>query len=395
MISLRFETLQALASAEGLAVVAVADPSVLEEDQGYLQRWQESGFAGEMAFMHRDATLLANPSRIFPAARSVVVFGAFYDRGARAPLPDGYGRVARYAWGRDYHKVLRKRLRMLCQRVEQNLGRTVTYRVFSDSVPLLERALARRAGLGFIGKNTMLIMSRAGSFLFLAEVLWDVEMSDIASELAVPQEVDGKAHCGTCSQCLTGCPTGALVGDKLLDARRCISYLTIEKRGVLTAQERAWLGEWIFGCDVCQDLCPFNVISITKRYKPDLAELGSEYGVGQSLDLSLILDIRQEREFVKLFAGTPLMRTKREGLLRNAAVVAANTRAIRALDYLERAVLEDLSPIVRAHALWAYFTLAHQEGTKARARAQELIVRSRNDKDSIVQTEVASLAVAI
>jgi len=372
-------------------VVAVADPSLLEEDQRHLRRWQECGFAGEMAFMQRDADLLANPSRLVPDVRSVVVIGAFYDRGHRHPLPLGHGRVARYAWGRDYHKVLRKRLELLCQRVERHLGRTMNFRFFSDSVPLLERALARRAGLGFIGKNTMLIMPRAGSFLFLAEVLWDIEISGLPSQSAERQEANSKAHCGTCSQCLHGCPTGALVGEKVLDARRCISYLTIEKRGVLTLQERSWIGEWVFGCDVCQDVCPFNVLSIAKKTKPDIAEFGSDFGVGQSLDLGLILKIRGDQEFVKRFSGTPLMRTKREGLLRNAAVVAANTHAMEVLDSLQVAVREDPSPIVRAHALWAYVTLASREGASLRSCVQELVLLSQDDMDPVMQAEAASL----
>jgi epoxyqueuosine reductase len=391
MTSIRFEILQDLARSQGLAVVAVADPGVLEEDQEHLRRWQESGFAGDMAFMQRDPALLANPIRLVTDARTVAIFGAFYDRVGRLPLPAGHGRVARYAWGRDYHKVLRKRLGLLCQRIEQHVGRTMNYRVFSDSVPLLERALARRAGLGFIGKNTMLIMPRAGSFLFLAEVLWDIEISGLPAQAAGRQEANSKAHCGTCSQCLSGCPTGALVEEKVLDARRCISYLTIEKRGVLTIQERAWLGEWVFGCDVCQDVCPFNALSIAKKIKADVAEFGPDFGVGQTLDIARVLKIREEQEFVKRFAGTPLMRTKREGLLRNAAVVAANTHSLDLLDSLEAAVREDSSPIVRAHALWGHVTLALHAGTKARSRAQELVLLSRDDSDSVMRAETSSL----
>jgi epoxyqueuosine reductase len=393
MFSIRFETLQDLAHSEGLSVVAVADPGAFEEDQKHLSNWQDSGFAGEMVFMQRDAALLANPSRIVPDARSVVVIGAFYDRDHRELLPPGHGRVARYAWGRDYHKVLRKRLASLCQRVEQHIGRKMIYRVFSDSVPLLERALARRAGLGFIGKNTMLIMPRAGSFLFLAEILWDLEIKGLPSEAPLIQESTSKAHCGTCTQCLTECPTGALVGERLLDARRCISYLTIEKRGVLTLQERSWIGEWVFGCDVCQDVCPFNVLSIAKKAKPDISEFGPQFGVGQSLDLRLTLKISDEQAFVKRFAGTPLMRTKREGLLRNAAVVAANTKAIEVLDSLEAAVRRDPSPIIRSHALWGYITLASHEGSRTQLRAEELLVLARGDGDPLVQAEAAALVV--
>jgi epoxyqueuosine reductase len=183
------------------------------------------------------------------------------------------------------------------------------------------------------------------------------------------------------------------VGERQLDARRCISYLTIEKRGVLTLEERLWIGEWVFGCDVCQDVCPFNVLSIAKKTKPDLAEFGAGFGVGQSLDLSLTLRIRAEQEFVRRFAGTPLMRTKREGLLRNAAVVAANTKAIEVLDSLEEAVRGDPSPIVRAHALWGYVNLASHEGSRARSCAKDLLVLSRGDRAPVVQSEAASLVI--
>jgi epoxyqueuosine reductase len=160
---------------------------------------------------------------------------------------------------------------------------------------------------------------------------------------------------------------------------------------MLTPQERLWLGEWVFGCDVCQDVCPFNVISIAKRDKPDCAEFGPDFGSGQSLDLARTLKIREEQEFVHWFAGTPLMRTKREGLLRNSAVVAANTRAMEALGALEAAVRDDPSPIVRAHALWAYVTLASYEGSRAVASAQELIALAQDDGNTEVRAEAGAL----
>jgi epoxyqueuosine reductase len=377
-------------------VVGIADAEVLSEDREYLKAWQEAGFAGDMAFMQRDPDLLSAPQAIFPSARSIVVIGAFYDRGKRDELPHGHGRVARYAWGRDYHKVLRKRLQMLCQLVERQLAVSLEHRIFADSVPLLERALARRAGLGFVGKNTMVILPRAGSFMFLGEILWDLEVD------AVPDTVSSgvvspvvaeliQARCGGCSRCLDRCPTGALVNERVLDARRCISYLTIEKRGFLASIERAWLGEWIFGCDVCQDVCPFNAISISKRVKPDCEEFLPEFGAGRSLNLVEVLSIRSDGEFVKRFGGTPLMRAKREGLLRNAAVVAANTGVFEALAALKSAVTEDASPIVRGHALWAFGVIGLNSGSRLDAEVKELVRVSERDPDLAVRAEASAI----
>jgi epoxyqueuosine reductase len=396
MDSIAFGTLQELASSVGLAVVGVARAEVLAEDQVHLRRWQEAGYAGSMAFMQRDPELLSDPQKVVPGARSVVVIGAFYDRGERAPLPHGHGRVARYAWGRDYHKVLPVRLRALCRLVEQELATQLEYRVFADAVPLLERALARQAGLGFVGKNSMVIVPRAGSFLFLGEVLWNIDVVDIptvdsSTSYPSPNEVVAKSHCGTCSRCLDGCPTSAFVGERLLDARRCISYLTIEKRGFLTLQERAWLGEWVFGCDVCQDVCPFNVISIRARAKPDCEEFASHCGVGQSLNLREVLAIRSDQEFVKRFGGTPLMRSKREGLLRNAAVVLANTEVFEAATDLATAVREDASPIIRAHALWGLASLSVGAGSEVLSVVKELLLVCKKDVDDGVKVEAASI----
>jgi epoxyqueuosine reductase len=282
MPSIPFSHLQALAVAHGLSVVGIADGETLHSDMKRLREWQSEGYSGSMTYMQRDPGLLASPQRLFEQVRSVVVVGVHYDRAPRRPLQPGFGRVARYAWGRDYHTAMREHLHTFVRRVESEIGASIAYRAFSDSVPLLERALGRSAGLGFIGKNTMLIVPRAGSFMFLGEVLWDLEVCDVP-QVATPEPAvasAGKSHCGTCSRCLDRCPTGAFVSEYTLDARRCISYLTIEKRGVLSIEERGWIGEWIFGCDVCQDVCPFNVLSIKKRAKPDLEELGEQWGVG-------------------------------------------------------------------------------------------------------------------
>jgi epoxyqueuosine reductase len=394
MKAIAFADLKTCAEGAGFQLVAVVAARSLEHELERLRVWQGAGYAGEMSYMQREAELLTSPERLFEPLKSIVVIGAHYDCGVREPFKLGYGRVARYAWGRDYHKVIRRRLKVFVEQVERVLGLPVAHRLFSDSVPLLERALARDAGLGFIGKNTMVITPRLGSFMFLGEVLWELEVYDLPASV-VPQSVSegsvnqaAKGSCGTCSRCLDGCPTGAFVEEYVLDARRCISYLTIEKRGTLSVQERLWLGEWLFGCDVCQEVCPFNGIAIKKKRSPVVPEFESTAGVGQMLSLNEILSIRTEEQFVKRFAGTPLMRTKREGLVRNAAVVAANTHAEMTLRALEDAIRCDESPIVRRHALWSHWEISARLGEAAHDQSAMILESCRRDADDGVQDEV-------
>lgn len=378
-----------LAQQQGLDIVAVTSADPLEADAERLQAWQQAGYAGEMEYMQRPSSLLAVPQALLPEARSVVTVAVAYDRSPRPPCPPGFGLVARYAWGRDYHKLLRRRLERLCQEVERALGTTIRTRIFSDSVPLLERALAQRAGLGFIGKNTLLIIPGRGSLLLLAEVLWDVVVRDL------PPTPRTAAHCGGCVQCLKSCPTGAFVEAKILDARRCISYLTIEKRGALSPQERPLLGEWVFGCDICQEVCPFNFLTLKRREPAALPELGASAGVGGVLELGRVLQIRTHEEFVATFGGTALMRATRPGLLRNAAIVAANTGASHLFELLCLAACEDSAGVVRQHALWGATSIAQREGTLAVEKVRELLQRGSLDPDTAVRVEAAALLASL
>lgn len=381
------EDLQRLARLQGLSIVSVLDPVDISEHEPRLEQWQQQGFAGEMQFMKRSADLLTQPRRLLSGLVSAVVIGVHYDRTSRTPLPIGHGRIARYAWGRDYHKVLRRRLRAFVESVESYVGSKVDARVFSDSVPLLERALAEKAGLGFIGKNTMLIVPRLGSFLFLAEVLWNVRVDTFGQS-----PIQSKSHCGSCSSCMTNCPTEAFVGERALDARRCISYLTIEKRTALTEAERRGIGDWIFGCDVCQDVCPFNIQSIRKQRRSDIDDFSCASGAGQSLVLSEVLSLRTHEAFVARFGGTAIMRAKREGLLRNAAIVVGNTLCASLYDVLTGVVRQDESELVRQHALWATFRIAESEGSAVREGFKYLANDClRGDPAASVRAEADSL----
>jgi epoxyqueuosine reductase len=236
----------------------------------------------------------------------------------------------------------------------------------------------------------MLIVPRAGSFLFLGEVLWDLVITDLP-DLALGERAGEKqsANCGTCSRCIDRCPTQAFVSERVLDASRCISYLTIEKRGELNEAEREWLGEWVFGCDVCQDVCPFNAAPIKLKLPPDLEEFNPQRGVGQGINLAEVLEIRSDNDFVKRFGGTPIMRTKRAGLLRNAAIVAANKNATVLIPALSRAAIEDSSALVRQHAVWALSKLSVIEGNKALAALSPVLDRLSKDEDPQVRQEVS------
>ncbi len=300
-----------------------------------LRAWLERGFAGEMDYMHRHAEARCEPSSILPEVRSVVMLGLNYPAGPASPSGKTWGKVARYARGPDYHDLLRARVKELLAwlRAEQPgcRGRGVV-----DTAPLLERDYARRAGLGWFGKNTMLLNKRQGSYFFLAGLLTDVELR--------PDAPHSASHCGTCTACLDACPTEAFVGPGVLDARRCISYLTIELRTPVPEALRAGLGEWAFGCDICQEVCPWNRHPVAAPGFPARADL-------EALDLIEVLGLSEEG-FRQRFCGTALTRPRRGGLLRNAALVLGNTAGPEALSALRRAV-EDEDELVREAAAWA------------------------------------------
>jgi epoxyqueuosine reductase len=373
----RLDGLRAAASALGFDLASVASVEPLSRDGAALAAWLDGGFAGGMAYMERARDLAWRPRALVPEALSLVTLAVNHHAAAPPFRAEGrYGRVARYAWGRDYHDVVRPRLRALVARIEEAEGRPVRARVFVDAVPLLERAAAARAGLGFAGKNTCLIAPRAGSWMFLAEVLLDVAYPTGGAPVAV--------GCGSCTRCLVACPTGAFAGPHRLDARRCVSYLTIEHRGPIPRDLREGCGAWVFGCDACQDVCPFNRFATETAWE----DLRPEAGVGPRLDLAEVLSLATDEAFRARFAGTALLRPRRRGLLRNAAVAAANVRCEAAVPALRERAERDPEPLVRGHALWALSVL-----DAARAAALADRVR-RTDPDPSVREEAeAALAV--
>jgi epoxyqueuosine reductase len=335
------QRLKQQAHAEGFDLAGIA-PAAEADGFGRLREWLGRGYAGEMAYMPRHADARRHPAGVLPEVRSVLMVGMSYEFGVRSSElktnPNSeLGKVARYArGGLDYHDVLRERLNRLLAWVKEQVpdcsGRGVV-----DTAPLLERGFARRAGLGWFGKNTMLINKRRGSYLFLGALLLDLELK--------PDEPHAGSHCGSCTACLDACPTGALVGPGWLDARKCISYLTIEVKGAVPEELRPGVGDWLFGCDVCQEVCPWN------RKPAGLpASFPAEPG-WEALDAVELLGLDEEA-FRRRFRGTPMFRTRRRGLLRNACVVLGNTAGPEVLEALRRAA-GDPEPIIRDAAEWA------------------------------------------
>lgn len=315
--------------------------AVRPEGFDWLKRWLDQGFAGEMHYFPRREAAYEHPSGVLPPVRSVVMLAMNYS-GERRRAEDGgwnVGQVASYARGsRDYHDLLRERLKVLGDFLHDQRPGCRT-RACVDTAPLLERDFAKLAGLGWFGKNTMLLNKRNGSFFFLAALLTDVELQ--------PDEPHHTSHCGTCTRCLDACPTDAFVEPYVLDARKCISYLTIEQRDQPIALElRSQMGNWVFGCDICQDVCPWNRKAPVSN-EPAFAPREQINPV----DLEWLLSL-DEAGFESAFAGTPMHRTGRAALLRNAVIAIGNSRDANALPVLERAT-HDPEPLVREAAEWA------------------------------------------
>ncbi|MCA1688106.1 MAG: tRNA epoxyqueuosine(34) reductase QueG, partial [Actinobacteria bacterium] len=295
----------------------------------------------DMSYMRRPVELLSDPRKLQKSAKSVVSLGVSYYPGDHPENTEGGGRVARYAWGRDYHEVIKERLFGLREELEEELGVKIKARGFTDAVPLLERSAAQHAGLGFFGRNSCLINGDMGSYFFIADLIVDLELEP---------DAPGTGTCGRCTRCMDRCPTGAIKAPGVVDARLCISYLTIENRGEIPRDLRPLVGDWAFGCDVCQEVCPYNKRKATKSRWPEFSE---NAGAGPYLEIEEVLGIRTDEEFERRFAGTPLTRPGRAGLLRNCCVAAGNLKREKAVPALIECLREDPSPLVRGHAAWA------------------------------------------
>ena len=333
----------------GFSQIGVAGVDLASAEPGLLQ-WISNGFHGEMAYMETHGLKRARPAELVPGTLSVITARMDY---LPASTPDGWqeiewarlrrpdeGIVSLYARGRDYHKVLRGRLQKLSDRIAQEIG-PFGHRVFTDSAPVLEAELAARSGQGWRGKHTLILSREAGSMYFLGEVYVD---------LALPASPPVSAHCGSCSACIDVCPTGAIIGPQRLDARRCISYLTIEHPGAIPLELRPLIGNRIYGCDDCQLACPWNKYA-QRSPLPDFDARPALSGGA----LAALLDWT-EADFLRHTEGSPIRRIGHERWLRNVAVAAGNALGVQDDVALRRSLqrrMQHSSPLVREHVEWA------------------------------------------
>src|SRR5271168_2961767 len=329
----------------GLDVCGVtsADPA---RHAAFYRQWTAEGKAGEMAWLAREPDRRTDPRNVLPGARSIIVAGLNYWQ----PQPKGRGRIARYALGEDYHHVLLEKLEALAAEITRS-GEPAgaKAKIYVDTGPVLEKPLAERAGVGWQGKSTMLIHRQLGPWLLLGEIITTLELEPDA-----PQ----RDHCGSCSKCIEACPTGAITAPYQLDARRCIAYLTIELKGSIPEELRPLIGDRVYGCDECLDVCPWNRFAKTTRESRFLAR-DDEAHDGRDR-LHALLEITQA-EFKRRFAKSPILRVKRRGLLRNVCVVLGNIGTMDDLPALERAAQHE-EPLVREHAAWAIGRIKERSG---------------------------------
>ncbi len=336
------ETIKFLARNAGFDLVGItaAEPSAFAEEY---RQWLDRGYAGEMEFLARDLHRRLDPRELLPDARSIIVVGMnYYADDSEGPGTPPYdperGIFARYARGDDYHEVMSARLKTLWTEIRALTNEDAAAKIYVDTGPILEREAARKAGLGWFGKNTMLINTRQGSYFFLGEIITNLAL-----------EIDSPAigGCGTCTACIDACPTGAIVAPFEIDSRRCISYLTIELKGDIPEDLQPAIsesGNRIYGCDICQEVCPFNI----RRSTPTADPAYQPREITSSPKLQELASLSEE-EFRERFRKSPVKRAKHRGLLRNVSMALAVSDDIEAEVALERAVKHDPKPLVCEH----------------------------------------------
>jgi epoxyqueuosine reductase len=339
-IPLTREQLLQMALAEGFADIGITGID-LPEDEAFLNEWLAQGQHGEMGYMARHGSKRSRPAELLPGTLRVVSVRMDYWPADAAPAESvlndpSLGYVSRYALGRDYHKIMRAALARLADQMARQIPHS--YRVFVDSGPVLEKALARNAGLGWIGKHTNLIARDAGSYFFLGEILTD---------LPLPMDTPATAHCGSCSACIPACPTNAIIAPRRLDARRCISYLTIELKGSIPEELRPAIGNRIYGCDDCQLVCPWNKFAQAAAH-PD-------FQIRNELDAPHLVDLISwtREQFESRFAGSAIRRIGYEAFIRNVAVALGNGPvSAHAMQRLQ-ARMADPAELIAEHVRWA------------------------------------------
>ncbi len=348
--------------------ITTADPP---EHFDYFTSWLAKGYHGEMHYLSRPDSLRrrADPREYLADCGSIIILGMNY------PAPDESTpslSISSYAKGMDYHLVIPPRLKQLVTYTETCTNRAIESFICTDSSPVLERELGQRAGLGWIGRNSCLISPVLGSYFFLAEIFININLPPTPPLL--------KDHCGTCHRCLDACPTGCIQNDRSIDARGCISYLTIENKGIIPVQYREKMNGWIFGCDICQQVCPWNKQALSRH-------VDKEYqasNMTSNLDIQRIVNITS-RDFSLTFHSSPIQRIKRRGLLRNALIAAGNQGQVDVMQLAIKMIQTEFDPVVKGSAIWAISQL-HQEQGDAILKAL-----CKTENDPIVLQELSRI----
>ena len=371
------QQIQTRAHELGFELVGITPAERSQTIQRYRQ-WIASGYAGKMGYLERHLPLKEDTRTLLQEAKSVISLAMNYwtlDTPKDLAEDPGRGQISRYAWGDDYHDVIRERLLLLVDFIKNTAETELKSRVFVDSGPILEREYAQKAKLGWIGKNTNLINWRSGSWYFLSEVLVSIELESETQPL--------RGSCGTCTKCIEACPTDAIIEPNLLDSRLCISYLTIELKDSIPKELRPEMGNLIFGCDICQEVCPWNskaTPTTEPAFQPRHGNLAPE--------LLTLIDMTQT-EFSKRFKGSPIKRAKRKGFLRNVIVAIGNWRSRAAVPALKKVLIDD-EPLIRGHAAWAL----GQVGGKNAKQALNTRLKSEDDTEVISEIQDALQVIA-
>jgi epoxyqueuosine reductase len=400
-----------LSRAAGFQICRITSALPLHAEQARYLHWLADGRQGTMQWMTRERALSSSdPTAVLPAATSVICLGMAYWAGRRRPSDPLMGKIARYAWGADYHAVMGERLEQLASELQFEFGGE--HRWYVDTGPMMDKALAARSGLGWYGKNTNILTEQFGSFVLLGEII---------TTLDLPPDRPLEKGCGACRLCAVACPTGALGPDYAIDANKCISYLTIEHRGVIPIELRAAIGTWVFGCDICQDVCPptmepylqstgeraewakevRQILAQTPAQMPERAYSEPEEtrkpslsgplfpdGIRQEYDLTWLLTLTHE-QYLEAFRGTAIRRAKVWMLRRNAAVALGNAGGESCVAPLFNAMNRDDHPIVRGHAAWALGRIRSRLGSEAARKALELALSSEIDEQVLREIKAA------
>ncbi len=357
----------------GFSLTGITAPDT-PDHFGVFESWLASGYHGDMKYLSRVDTVAKRkqPKELMPECKSIICLAFPYPNANNFFFNDtkSTGRISAYAWLPDYHLTVPILINELILRIENKLGRKIKYKAFTDSAPILERDIAHRAGLGWIGKNSCLIHPEQGSYFLLAEIFTDIEL-----EIDQPFFAD---RCGSCTRCLEACPTHCILTDRTIDANQCISYLTIENKRPIPRDLRKYTGNWVFGCDICQMVCPWNRLRVDNYQTKTLVNPENRLLFPDAIEEMSLSD----QEFKRRFAETPILRLKRKGYLRNIATALGNLRSGEAVPTLVNSMMLEHEPLIRGAAAWA---LGQIGGEKARSALQERLVQ---EIDATVREEL-------